>query len=178
LLPESLDSAIVGSFGGARTIHINSKNGQPGVALVEVYDSGTGLSPKLSSISARNEVGTGDNILIVGFAVSGNTPIQLLIRGVGPGLTPLGVTGVLADPVLEVHTKINDQDVIVATNDNWSDEPNAAQAAVAVPGAFELSPGSNDAVLLLTLSAGIYTAHVRGAGNTTGNAIVEVYDVP
>lgn len=177
LPPESLDSAIVGSYGGARTIHINSKNGQPGVALVELYDAGSGLSPKLSSISARNEVGTGDNILIVGFTVSGNMPKQLLIRGVGPGLTRLDVPDVLADPVLEVHTKINDQDVIVATNDNWSDEPNAAQAA-AVPGTFELTPGSNDAVLLLTLPAGIYTAHVRGVGNTTGNAIVEVYEVP
>jgi hypothetical protein len=73
---------------------------------------------------------------------------------------------------------VNGQDTVVASNDNWSDEANAADAATAIPGAFELETGSNDAVLLITLPAGLYTAVVRGVGETTGNAIIEVYDVP
>ena len=35
-----------------------------------------------------------------------------------------------------------------------------------------------DAVLLVTLAPGGYTAQVSGVANTTGVALVEIYDVP
>ena len=37
---------------------------------------------------------------------------------------------------------------------------------------------SNDAAVILTLPAGPYTAQVRGANDTTGVALSEVYDLP
>jgi hypothetical protein len=67
----------------------------------------------------------------------------------------------------------------VANNDNWSAATNAAeiQAAAAQSGAFALASGSRDAAVLVTLSAGSYTASVSGVGNTTGTALVEIYVV-
>jgi len=40
----------------------------------------------------------------------------LLLRGIGPGLTPFGVTGVLSDPRLEIFFGPTP----IAINDNWS----------------------------------------------------------
>ena len=46
-------------------------------------------------------------------------------------------------------------------------------------GAFALPGGSRDAALVLTLSAGhSYTAQVSGIGGATGEALVEVYELP
>jgi hypothetical protein len=44
-------------------------------------------------------------------------------------------------------------------------------------GAFALGAGSKDAVLLVTLPAGAYTAQVSGVAGG-GIALVEVYEVP
>ncbi len=174
----SLDAATLLDLNGAYTVHVEDRDGGTGIALVELYDAGTGNSPRLTNVSARNFVGVGDNILVAGFVVSGNEPRTLLIRGVGPGLVQYGVPEVLADPVLEIHTTIQNADSLVAANDDWGDEPNAADATSAVPGAFALGDGSKDAMLLITLPAGAYTAHVLGANDTTGNALVEIYEVP
>ncbi|MCX6943514.1 MAG: hypothetical protein NT173_01895, partial [Opitutales bacterium] len=116
--------------------------------------------------------GTGNNILIAGFVVDGTAAKTLLIRGVGAKLAEYGVTGVLADPKLEIYT---DAGVKIAENDSW----NALIQPVAHGiGAFDLTIGSRDAALLITLPPGIYTAQISGVGATTGEAIVEVYEVP
>lgn len=82
------------------------------------------------------------------------------------------VAGVLADPKLEIH---NAAGVKIAENDSW----NALLQPVARGvGAFDLTLGSRDAALLLTLAPGTYTAQISGIGGTTGEAIVEVYEVP
>jgi hypothetical protein len=96
----------------------------------------------------------------------------VLIRAIGPGLAPFGVSGLLADPRLELFggaTKIDE-------NDNWSGGA-LAEAALSV-GAFAISPGSRDAALLVTLPPGSYSAQISGVGNTTGVALVEIYEVP
>jgi hypothetical protein len=152
--------------------------GLSGVALVEVYDTEDGNTVRLKNVSARNQVGTGSDILIAGFVINGNVPKRLVIRGIGPRLIGFNVSGVLADPVLEVHTRINDVDTVFASNDNWSDEDfgGAMQTAFSQVGAFGLDSGSKDAALSVTLPAGQYTVHVKGVNNTTGEALVEVYD--
>jgi hypothetical protein len=67
-----------------------------------------------------------------------------------------------------------------ASNDNWGDEDAAGlRAAFAATGAFALADtASKDAALLLTLPAGSYTAQVSGVGATTGEALVEIYELP
>ena len=175
--PGSKDAALLLNVDGDRTALASDGAGATGVTLVEVYDVGTGNSPRLVNVSTLNFAGTGDNVLIAGFIISGNLPKTLLIRGVGPALSGFGVSNTLADPVMEIHGKDSSgRDIVVATNDNWQDEPNAANAA-AIPGPFALDAGSKDAALLITLPAGAYTVQVAGAGQTTGNALIEVYDI-
>ena len=96
----------------------------------------------------------------------------MLVRAIGPGLAAFGVTDVLPDPRLEVR----DATTRIAENDNWE----AGLAPVfAQTGAFALTAGSRDAALVLTLTAGrSYTAQVSGAGVATGEALVEIYEVP
>jgi hypothetical protein len=110
--------------------------------------------------------------LIAGFTVAGTGTKQVLIRAVGPGLFAFGVPGTLVDPRLDVF---NSAGIRVAENDNWA--AGLAPTFTAV-GAFTLSSGSRDAAILATLPIGAYTVQVRGADNGTGDAIVEVYEVP
>lgn len=128
------------------------------------------------NISTRGYVGSGGDILIPGFVIAGNGAKRLLIRAAGPALSQFGVSGVLADPQLAVF-KDSTQ---LFSNDNWSaDAANVAtvtSAGTAV-GAFALAAGSKDAALVTSLEPGAYTIQVSGVGNTTGTAIVEVYDL-
>ena len=181
-LPDvaTLDAALIEPVEGTRSIFIYDTADRTGVTLAEVYDAGVGDSARLASISARNFAGTGDNILIAGFAISGNVPKRLLIRGVGPGLVGYGVPGALADPNLEVYEiKPDGTNVLFARNDNWGDGDVAALRAVfTATQAFDLpDTASKDAALLVTLPAGMFTALVSGVGNTTGEALIEVYDL-
>ena len=165
----SRDAAFVQPIDGARSIQAQGTGA--GVVLVEAYDTGTGNTPRLVNVSARNRVGTGDDILIAGFNVAGTGTKQLLIRAVGPKLAAFNVTGFLADPKLEVYsgsTKLSE-------NDNWNSTLTPAFAAV---GAFALDPGSRDAALLTSLAPGSYTVQVSGADGGTGEGLIEIYEVP
>jgi hypothetical protein len=106
--------------------------------LVEMYDVTGGTSARLINGSARNIVGTGDNILIAGFNISGTGTKRLLIRGIGPGLAQFNVSGTLADPLLKVYDSNN---VLVAVNDTWTRSLAATFSAV---GAFALPAGSKE----------------------------------
>ena len=178
LATTSRDAALTLDVDGSRTIHANGvAGGSGGVVLLEAYDAGAGNTSRLINLSTRNHVGTGNDVLIAGFVISGNVPKRLLVRGVGPSLASLfGVAGALADPRLELHTMINGHDTIIAANDNWADEPGAADAAAGVA-AFALPSGSKDAALVVTLPAGAYTALVAIVDGATGNGLVEVYEL-
>ena len=133
----------------------------------------------MANISTRGEVGIDAQILIAGFIVEGDVPKQVLIRGVGPGLEEFGVDGVLVNPVLKLYKDADPDPLWVATNNNWSDNANAADivSAGTATGAFDLDAGSKDAAILTWLEPGSYTAQVSGIGITTGVALVEVYGV-
>jgi hypothetical protein len=155
---------------GAYTVQVNGKNDSTGVALIEVYDADdTAAGGKLINLSTRSLVGTGDNVQIGGFIVRGNSPMKVVIRAVGPALTGYGVPGALADPILSLYSG----QTLVAQNDNW--DPTLAPDFAAV-GAFALTPGSNDAALVVTLQPGAYTAQVNGKNGGTGVALVEIYE--
>ncbi len=166
----SKDAALQATVSGAHSAHL--KGPGSGVVLVELYDSGSGTTVRLVNVSARNQVGTGDNILIAGFVVDGTVAKTLLIRAVGPTLAAFGVGGTLVDPKLEIYDSAS---VKLVENDNWS--PSLASTAAAV-GAFALVPDSRDAALLVTLPPGSYSAQISGIANGTGEALVEVYEVP
>ena len=56
-------------------------------------------SSLLGNIATRGKVEAGDNVLIAGFIITGNTSKQVYVRGLGPSLSGLGVPNPLADPV-------------------------------------------------------------------------------
>lgn len=170
------DAAILTTLApGTYTAIVSSTTTSAGVALVEVYDlSAPSAGQKLLNISTRASAGTAENTLIAGFVVPAGTTKRVLIRGVGPGLTPFGVTGVLAQPTLSLLSGGN----TVAQNAVWGTSPDAAAitAASGQVGAFGLA--TNDAALVLTLAPGNYTAQVVGAAGATGVALIEVYELP
>jgi len=170
LTVTSLDAALMRTVEGGHTAQVTGPSG--GNVLVEAYDAGTGASPRLTNISARNFVGTGGDILIAGFTVAGNGPKHLLIRAVGPTLGAFGVPGTLSDPKLAVY---NAAGTVIAENDSWSASLASVFASV---GAFPLTAESRDAAFTLSLPPGGYTVQVSGSDGGTGEALVEVYELP
>jgi L-ascorbate metabolism protein UlaG (beta-lactamase superfamily) len=179
--PAGRDAALVAPFEGARTVHVSDATERSGVALVELYEAdATGMS-RLVNLSARNFAGAGDSTLIAGFVISGNVPKRLLIRGVGPRLaTGFGVAGVLADPRLELFLNEGGRSTLFAANDNWGETgATPVRAAFAIAGAFDIPDAtSKDSALLVTLPAGAFTAQLSGVANATGEALIEVYELP
>ncbi|MBA2584918.1 MAG: hypothetical protein H0U99_00335 [Chthoniobacterales bacterium] len=151
----------------------------PTVANGKVYVASTnsvavfGLftPPRLANISTRANVMTGENVLIGGFLLHGAGQRQLLIRAIGPSLAVNGtpLTGRLQDPTIEVIRN----SAIIATNDNWGDSPQKDQ--ISATGLAPTEP--NEAAVLITLGPDAFTAIMRGANNTTGLGLIEVYDV-
>jgi hypothetical protein len=109
--------------------------------------------------------------LIAGFVVRGTQAQTVLIRVVGPGLAQFGVSGTLADPILELYRDTTK----IAENDDWSGQQIVNLSAQV--GAFALASGSRDAVLVTNLQPGGYTVQAKGKANTTGSVILEVYEV-
>jgi hypothetical protein len=135
----------------------------------------TGSANKFVNVSTRGFAGTGDQVMIVGFVIPAGQAQTVLIRGVGPTLIQFGLAAntVLTDPVIEIYRA--GETASFATNDDWSGSQVSAVAARV--GAFALGTASRDAAFLINLLPGGYTVQVKGKGNTTGIAMVEVYEV-
>ena len=104
--------------------------------------------------------------MIGGFIILGSADEYVIVRAIGSSL-PLA--GTLADPLLELH----DADgATLATNDNWRDTQEADIEATGIP-----SPDDAESAIVATLAPGAYTAIVRGVGDTSGVALVEVYEL-
>ena len=136
------------------------------------------VAPRLSNISTRAFVQTGDNVMIGGFIVQGTEPKRLILRAIGPELSRFGVPDVLVDPTLELYDGTGS---LIASNDNWphtiiggiitSDQVHEIRS-----GGYAPRDGRESAIIA-DLPPGNYTAIVRGVNNTTGVALVEVYDL-
>lgn len=170
----SRDAALVVTLEpGAYTALLAGRGTGTGVSLVEVYDAGDATTGSgLSNLSTRGYVGRDADMLIAGIVVADGEHKRLLIRAVGPSLSTFGVTGTLADPVLQVLRGSE----VIAENDNWAATSETVSASDAA-GAFALPQGSRDAAVIVTLSAGTYTAQVSGRAGATGVALVEVYEL-
>jgi len=131
----------------------------------------------VGNISTRLPIGTGDNLLITGFIITGpaGSTKKVLVRGIGPSTT---VPGFLADPTLELRDSTG---ALLARNDNWRTTQvggiiTADQAAEIQ--ASGLAPGNDsESTVIATLAPGSYTAQVRGVNNTTGVGVADAYDL-
>jgi hypothetical protein len=121
---------------------------------------------QLANISTRLAVGSGDNVLIAGFTITGSQPKKIMLRALGPGIP---VVENLSDPTLELHDSSPSP---IAVNDNWRDSQQDEIKATTI------SPASDyESSIVKSLAPGAYTAVLAGKGSTTGVAVVEVYDL-
>ena len=173
------ESAIIADLPpGNYTAIVRGVNATTGVALVEVDDLAVGTNSILENISTRAFVQTDDNVMIGGFIVGGTQSKRVIVRAIGPSLTQYGVPNALADPTLELHDVTG---ALIASNDNW---PNTIIGGIITENQVRdilnsgLAPGQrSESAIIATLPPGNYTAVVRGVNNTTGVALVEVYDL-
>ena len=106
--------------------------------------------------------------MIGGFIIKGNSSKSVLIRGLGPSLSNLGLTGVLLDPVLELR---GTNGAVLFQNDNWKD----AQRSQIEGTAFQPSD-DREPVIVASLPPAAYTAILTGKNQTTGIGLIEIYD--
>jgi hypothetical protein len=165
------ESAILRTLNpGAYTAVVRGKNGSVGTAVVEAYDLDPSNNSKLANLSTRGFVQTGDNILIAGFITGNrNSNINVLVRAMGPSLAGQ-LPAALADPTLELH---DSNGATLASNDDWQSTQKTQIEQTGIP------PGNpKESAIVSSLAPGAYTAIVRGANSTIGNAVVEVYNLP
>jgi hypothetical protein len=161
--------SMVSDNDGADVGYTATFNGEQDVYYVRVAP----LTSRLLNISTRAHVGTGEQVLIAGFVIGGTGPKQVVIRGIGPSLSSFGLTGVLANPTLELHRGTT----TLATNDDWKIRSNGTsqQAQIEATG---LAPTNDlESAIVTTLNPGAYTAILQGKTNGTGIGLIEVYDL-
>ncbi len=161
------ESAILATLApGAYTAIVSGADGGTGVGIVEVFEV-DGITSPLVNIATRGFVQAGQDVMIGGFAIQGNSPKSVILRARGPSLAASGIANPLANPLIQVYSG----NTLIAENDDWASGANAAQIQAA---GFAPSNAS-EAALLLSLPPGLYTVIVSGVGGTSGVAIVEVF---
>ena len=138
------------------------------------------IPTRLTNVSSRALTGPGQSAHVLGFVVNGARPKTMLVRGLGPALTPFGITNALPNPSLTVY---NGAGLVVLSNTDWgvptvNGVVGDLAAAARQVGAFALTAGSRDAALLVQLDPGSYTAVVSDEGGATGVSLVEVHELP
>ncbi|HEY2139215.1 MAG TPA: hypothetical protein VGH00_03985, partial [Chthoniobacterales bacterium] len=165
-LPAGQYSAIVQGVGGTQ-----------GVATVEVYDLSPNNGAILANISTRGFIQTGDNVMIGGFIVVGQSS-NVLIRATGPSLTGFGINNALTNPKLELH----DANGTLAGNDDWQTTQiggiitSDQSAAIQNSGLAPSNPA--ESAIIATLAPGGYTAIAQGVNGGTGVGVIEVFAQP
>jgi hypothetical protein len=169
---NNFESAIDATLSpGAYTAVVSGKDNTSGVSLVEVYDLDQSAAAKLGNMSTRALVNTGNDIVIAGFILGGHSgDDRVVVRGIGPSLTQLGVPDALANPTLELR---DSNGMLLVADDDWQDNP--AQAAELI-GAGLAPAHQSESGIATTLPPGLYTALLAGLNNGTGVGLVEVYD--
>jgi uncharacterized repeat protein (TIGR03803 family) len=165
---DTREAAIVATLSPG-TYTLVMRGGTSGSGLVEVFDISGGTSSKLVNISTRANIKEGDaGVLIGGLIIRGGSTQRLVIRVVGPSLQAAGVGDAMLDPTLELY--LGSERILM--NDNWRD---AQRKEIEATG---IAPTNvKEAAIVADLDPGSYSAVVRGKNNTTGVALVEVYQL-
>jgi hypothetical protein len=143
---------------------------RPNPPSIGAFEPSVALDPvRLGNISTRGQVLVGDNVMIGGLIIGGSTPKTVVVRARGPSLAPYGLTGLLANPTLQLFSGQS----VIAENDNWQAAGNAGQ----IQASGFAPPDASEPAIMMTLDPGGYTAIVSGVGGTTGIGIVEVFEV-
>lgn len=130
---------------------------------------------RVSFFATRAFVGDEEKTVSVKFAVEGQSPRLVLIRGIGPTLkSPRMKKGFLTAPFIEL---MNSGDVVIKANSDWkkSGEPAFIAAMVAAGGGIPFDPSTGDAAIVTTLAPGSYAVRLSGLRGKTGLGVVEIY---
>lgn len=151
-------------------LQVITQGGSPALRLgtVPVLPLLTLRPTGIVNIATRTSVGTFDNVLLGGFVITGNSPKKILIRVIGPSLTNFGIPNALPDPTLELR---NEGGALLLSNDDWRTDQEQDIIDTVPP------QDDRESAIVTFLDPGKYTAIVRGKANTTGKAVVEVYDL-
>ena len=169
---------VVSDDASANVAYAATFNGEEDIYYVRIRPSAAVAQTNLGNISTRSFVQTGEHVMIGGFIVQGSGPKRVMIRAIGPELTQFGIPDALANPRLELHNRTG---ALIASNDDWqttilggiittnqvSDIQNSGLAPTV----------ASESAIIADLQPGNYTAIVHGVNNTTGVALVEVYDL-
>lgn len=155
---------------GGAYLNVHSNISPPGEIRGQVIASDELEVPRLLAMAARGFVGTGEQVLINGFVVTGGAPVRVLITARGPSLAPLGVASPLANPMIAVYDSAGRA---IVSNDDMATTFSAAD----LPSTGFAPTNASESALLLVLPPGPYTTIVSGVGNGTGVALTEVYEV-
>ena len=164
---DDRESAIIRKLQpGSYTAVLRGVGDTEGIALAEVYELDSSDASQLVNLSTRGPVETGDNVLIGGFILRGNTPAPVLLRAIGPELKEQGVPNAVDDPTMELRDANGE---LIRSNDNWRDDQQAKIKATGIA-----PKDDRESAIFQLLGAGNYTAIVRGKGSGDV-ALVEVY---
>ena len=170
---DDRESVILSTLSpAAYTAILTGKDQTTGIGTVEIYDNSPAVDAQLANMSTRGYVQTQDKVMIGGFILGGNnSPARIAIRGLGPSLTQSGLTGVLADPTLELRDANGN---LQAANDDWvSDTASAAQLTL-----FGLAlPNPKESGIFISLPPGQFTAILAGQGGGVGIGLLEIYNL-
>lgn len=205
------DATLQTLAAGDYTAIVSSANGTPGVAIAEVYDAdaasnavkGTSLAGpptnRLVNLSARANVGSGSNVLIGGFVISGTTAKTVLLRAPGPSLAqpPFNLSGTVTATTLSLYdgssqliastagtfspVTLGTSSLLTGANPQVGLEP-ASDADFQAAGAYSANWSAVEASLVATLPPGSYTIIVSetmlsGINNSAGIGMVEIYEL-
>lgn len=133
--------------------------------------------PPLVNCSNRSFIAAGTPAF-TGFVISGETERTVLVRAVGPGLAPFGITDFLRNPTLTIIRASTN--TAVASNDDWSSEnAESVTRTGTTVGAFPLPALSKDAATVVALPPGAYIAQISSTeAGDAGQALIEVYLLP
>jgi len=170
---DPLESGLVTTLSpnAAYTAILAGKDGGTGVGLVEIYDANRSANSQLANISTRGFVLSGNDVMIGGFILGAGNNTAIVVRGIGPSLTQVGITDPLADPTLELH---DGNGALLISNDNWEDD-SAMAGQLTAHGLALTNP--NESGIYASLSPGPYTAILAGKDGATGVGLVEVYNL-
>jgi hypothetical protein len=165
---DNSESALLTTLApGAYTAVLQSKDGSPGIGLLEVYDLQQTPSSKLANLSTRGLVGTGQGVMIGGTIVTGPDFGRVVFRALGPSLIANGIANPLSNPQLELFNANGNK---IGGNNDWRE---TQQGLIAATG---LAPTNDlESAILIDLNPGNYTAVVSGVSVPPGVALVEAY---
>lgn len=184
------ESAIVATLpAGAYTALVDDPAGTQGNALVEVYDIAADGPARVVNLSTRavahavvsdfpqlpGENPNRPSALIGGFVIRGG-PCRVLVRSLGPSLTPFGIVNAEPDPRITLRSP--DAPRLERMNLSWQSQ-DVSEDAVAVQSSG-FAPGNQfECAVVVELPEGSYTAVIEpGFSAAAGVATVEIYELP